>query len=80
MLDYWDTAILDGEADEAFAATGNDAVDRIILLEQDVERPSVSGGYDLDGVFIDACFFERCTNYFGEFHITMICFLTAAKD
>ena len=66
MLDDRDAAVLDGAADQAFTATWDDAVDRVVLLEQDVECPTICGWNELHGVLMNAGLTQRALDGLGE--------------
>ena len=78
MFDYRDTAVFHGEADQAFAATRDDAVNGVVLLEQNVECCAIGGGDDLNGVFVDPGFVERFLNDRRQLHVAVEGFLAAA--
>ena len=55
-------------------------MDGLILLEEDVERGSVCGGDELDGVAVDAGGFERCGDDFCELLVAVDRFFAATQD
>ena len=80
MFDHGDTAVLYGKADEPFATTGDDAVDGVVLLEEDFKGGAVGGGDDLHGVGVDAGGFEGRLNNFGQLHVRVEGFFAATED
>ena len=80
MLDYGDTAVFDSEADEPLTAAGNDAVDGVVLFEEERRGGAVGGRHNLHGIGVDTGSLEGRLNDLGQLHVGVEGFLTAAKD
>ena len=80
VLDDRDGGVLRDEADERFAAAGDDAVDELVELEEVVERGAVGGGDELDGVGGQAGLGEGALDERGEGGVGVEDLLAAAED
>src|SRR5690606_36273096 len=80
VFDDGDRAVVGNEADEGFAAAGNDAVDQRVELEQRGECGAIGRGNELHSVDRQRGGSERFGDKGGESGVGVEALLAAAQD